>query len=387
MLKFALVILFLNPVFAVLGGLNEKIFPAASGGFLSSAEKIIAAAAPRRQSNQTPAKTPGAGRQNYLSLLNVADISSLPANGTSAVPESETNAPAVQTEKASEPEPSAPSRSELSAAEAGRLIYPARNFNVLDIEINADSYLLYDAERDIILYSKNIEKKMFIASLTKLITAMVVLDFGKADDVTTVSKAAVETEEDFGNLVVNEKISVENLLYALLVESSNDAATALAEYVAALKPENSAPAQNGKTASEYFVGLMNEKAAALGLKNTHFTTPSGLDGNYSTALDLVRLTKASFDYPLLWKIMKLPSADVFSADKKIKHHLVNSNKLLSESNVLGGKTGYTEEAGECMILVHEIKQGQRNIFVILKSTDRMAEMKKFIRWSTEAFLW
>lgn len=369
MLKFALVILFLNPVLAVFGGLNDNFFSAAGGVFTVLARKMNAPAF------QSTAKTQ---RQNYLSLLNLSDFAALPNDKTNVVlePAPENPTPIQKEEIQTEP------ASEISRAEISQLmIYPARNFNVLDIEINAESYLLYDAERDLILYSKNIEKKMFIASLTKLMTAMVVLDNAAPEEIAFVSQNAVKTEGEMGNLVVGEKISVGNLLRALLIESSNDAAAALAEYI-----ENKTAENGGERLK--FVELMNEKAAELGLKNTRFTTPSGLNGNYSTALDLVRLTKAAFNYPLLWKITKLKSADVYSDDGKINHHLTNSNKLLAEfQNILGGKTGYTEEAGECMILVHEIKQGQRNIFIILNAKDRTAEMRKFILWSFGAFLW
>lgn len=358
MLVKILLLIFLNPVISVFSESLPRLNPRIAADFLFKERRISAAAE----------------NTNYFSLLK-EPRGNLGADINFGV----LLQPAVEAEKPAAPESPAPEK----IADLPK-IYPVRNFNAPDAEIDAKSYLLYDAERDLILYSKDIEEKMFIASLTKLMTAMVVLDFGKTDDIVVVSKAAVETEGVFGNLVVNEKISVKNLLHALLIESSNDAATALAEYITSLNPENAA----GKTVSEYFVGLMNEKSAALGLKKTHFTTPSGLNGNYSTAFDLARLTKAAFDYPLLWEIMRLPSAVVYSADKKIAHRLTNSNKLLGFfPNILGGKTGYTEEAGECMILVQEIKQGQRNIFVILNSPDRFGEMLKFLKWSVEAFLW
>lgn len=376
MLKFTLVILFLNPVFAVFGGLNDNFFPVAGGVFTVLAQKMNAPAF------QSTAKTQ---RQNYLSLLNLSDFAALPAeqagltaDETNVVLEPAPENPAAIQKEEIQTEPA----SEISRAEISQLmIYPARNFNVLDIEINAESYLLYDAERDLILYSKNIEEKMYIASLTKLMAAMVVLSNAAPEEIAFVSQNAVKTEGEMGNLVVGEKISVRNLLHALLIESSNDAATALAEHI----ENKSAESEGGRLK---FVELMNKKSEVLGLKNTHFTTPSGLNGNYSTALDLIRLAKASFDYPLIWEILKKSSAEVESDDKKIVHHYANSNKLLARfPNILGGKTGYTEEAGECMILVHEIKQGQRNIFVILNAKDRTAEMTKFIQWSLEAFLW
>lgn len=371
MFKFIIVILFLNPVFAVLGVFNGDFFSGATAGIFSSFARKISAPV-----SQPASKTQ---RQNYLSLLNFSDFAALSADKTDAISESVPENPAsIQKEEEIQTEPVA----EISRVGSSQLmIYPARNFNILDAEINAKSYLLYDAEHDIILYSKNIEEKMFIASLTKLMTAMVVLSNAAPEEIAFVSQNAVKTEGEMGNLVVGEKISVKNLLHALLIESSNDAATALAEHIENKSAEN----EGGRLK---FVELMNKKSEVLGLKNTHFTTPSGLNGNYSTALDLIRLTKASFDYPLIWEILKKSSAEVESDDKKIVHHYANSNKLLARfPNILGGKTGYTEEAGECMILVHEIKQGQRNIFVILNTKDRTAEMTEFIQWSLEAFLW
>lgn len=259
-------------------------------------------------------------------------------------------------------------------------ILPLRRWDIPNIEIQAFSALILDIESEKILYQKNIEEKIPIASLTKLMTALIILETTDLDKIVTVSKKAVETYGKMGKLRVGEKISVKNLLYALLIESSNDAAVSLAENY------GNEFSQNDRL--DEFVDLMNKKALELGLKNTHFVDPSGLNpDNISTAWDLSQLTKFILNKPLIWEILQIPAIDVYSADGLYNHHLVNSNKLLGHlSGVVGGKTGYTEEAKECMILV--IKEKDSNIiFVLLKSPDRFKEMKELVNWVSKAYIY
>ena len=248
--------------------------------------------------------------------------------------------------------------------------------SVLDynnFKVKSKAAIAVNMEAKTILYDKNIEKKLPVASLTKLMTALVILDEIDLNSRVIVSKNAVASEGDKGNLKAGEEITARNLLYLLLVNSSNDAAVALAEHIS--------------DSEEKFVGLMNAKTEELELKNTRFANATGLDkkDNYSTAYDLAKLINHALEKPLLWEIMRVQSLSVFSVDGKETHHLKNTNKLLGKLpgiNIIGGKTGFTNQAEECLILVvSRPENNKRIICVILGSEDRFGEMEKLVNWA------
>ncbi len=257
-------------------------------------------------------------------------------------------------------------------------IFPVRDWNIAEPRLSAKIAMVYDADSREILFQKNgINERHPIASITKLMTALVVVENIKPETVFKVSKKAVETYGTMGNLVVGEEITAENLLYALLVESSNDAATALAE--------------NFKnTSGKDLVELMNKKTTDLKLENTNFADPSGLDPqNYSSAWDLTKIIQEVLKYPLLEKIMKTSSISVSSTDGRFIHHLITTDKLLGKMpEIIGGKTGYTEEAGNCMIVAFKSPKGQGNLIaVVMESQDRLTEIETLIKWTEKAYLW
>ena len=133
---------------------------------------------------------------------------------------------------------------------------------------------------------------------------------------------------------------------------------------------------------------MNEKSKKLGLKNTRFADPSGYDvGNVSTASEIVSLVRDSFKNSLIWEILKTPIKEVFSSDKKIRHRLVNTDELLNRlPNVIGGKTGYTDEAQGCLVLV-VAQDNERLISVVLGAQERFLETEKMINWVQKAYRW
>jgi D-alanyl-D-alanine carboxypeptidase len=232
-----------------------------------------------------------------------------------------------------------------------------------------------------ILFQKNINQSLPIASLTKMLTALVVVDKLSLSDKVRVSKAAVNTYGQMGGLVVNEEISVENLLYVTLMDSSNDAAVALAEAVESREAD-------GKTFSD----LMNAMAKKLGMNDSRFSDPAGLNpDNLSTASDLVKLVVADLENPLIQKIIGTDEIDVFSTDHLIKHRLKNTNKLLDKTpGIIGGKTGYTEEAGECMILIADAPKKDDYFFVVLLGSGlgmRFAETEKIVDWTRKNYGW
>ena len=142
----------------------------------------------------------------------------------------------------------------------------------------------------------------------------------------------------------------------------------------------------------------SKEAKEIGLENTHFVDPIGISKwNYSTIFDLIQLAKYSFNKSfisseagLIWQILGIKEIEIRSQDKKISHNLVNTNKLLDEiSEMIGGKTGFTNEAGNCMLTIVEIpeKPGKYLITVILGTEDRELETKKLIEWAQEAYIW
>jgi len=252
---------------------------------------------------------------------------------------------------------------------------PIRDWGIDSPEVEAKAALIFDSEKNKVLYQKNIDQALPIASLTKLMTALVVLENINVEETTAVSENAIAAYGDRGGLVVGEEIIVKNLLYALLMESSNDAAYALAEAVE-------------KKTGRSFIDLMNEKAQELELRKTQFTDPSGYNpDNISTVGEITRLIEYSFGEPLIWEIMKTPMIELFSVDRRVRHYWINTDKLLARlENVVGGKTGYTEEAQGCLILVIRENSGYL-ISVILGAQERFLETEKLIGWVKKAYQW
>lgn len=261
---------------------------------------------------------------------------------------------------------------------------PIRDRRIDNLEIDAKSttsVLINNNGNEEILFEKNNNEKLPIASLTKLMTANIVLENYDLSQVREISENAVEENEDFGNLKVGEVFSVGELLYPLLMESSNDAAISLAEIVG----------------DEAFVDLMNLEAGKLAMENTHFVNPTGLGPknsedsiNYSTATDLIKLTKYLLETkPLIWQILSLAEFDLYSADGVFHHKVKSTNELLGETpSILGGKTGQTPEAKGCLILVLKTPRGKGYLInVILGSEDRFGEMRKLVNWVKEAYKW
>ena len=263
-----------------------------------------------------------------------------------------------------------------------RELKPLRNNEIPDLDIQAKSAIsvFFDSEgKGRILFEKASAQQLPIASLTKLMTAKVVLENYDLSKEITVSKEAVEQEEDLGKLEAGKTFSVEYLLYPLLMESSNDAAFSLANDYPGMTEEN-------------FVGLMNSIAQKLGLQNTHFFNSTGLDPedekseeiNYSSALDLVFLTQSLSEEPLVWQILSTPKYDLYGPE------LININKLLSNiPSIVGGKTGYTEKALSCFLLVSEAPKGKGRLVNVILGTanDRFSEMEKLTNWVQEAYNW
>jgi len=260
-------------------------------------------------------------------------------------------------------------------------LYPVNYTGQKPPLLTAKSAVVMDKNSSVVIYAKNENLWVLPASTVKIMTALVALDYYRPEDILTVGEV-----NDFGQtmkLVEGERITVENLLYGLLVASANDAALVLA--------------QNYPGGQKAFVVAMNRKAAILNLGNTYFANPTGLDsdeeGNlladfsYTTALDLARLAAEAFKNPLFSQIVKTEKITVTDVSGKISHQLFNINQLLGKVEGLkGGKTGWTEEAGECFVAYTE-KEGKEIITVVLGSKDRFGETKKLIDWVFTNYRW
>lgn len=266
----------------------------------------------------------------------------------------------------------------LSAPSTVSLL-PARNSEVPPLEISATKALVIEISTQKILYSKDPFGKQPVASLTKLMTALVAHEKLDNQAVLTISQHAIETPESFAHLVEGERLSVEQLLYAILLESSNDGAVALEEFYNATKP----------THAGSFIYQMNQKVNELGLETTSFAEPTGLSAqNQSSAFDIARILEAVFKKEKLAQIMKTPRYITTSQDNKYVHSWKNSNKLLeSDESIVGGKTGYTEEAGRSMAVVAQAPNGRYIILVVLDANDRETEIMDMLNWVRRAYVW
>lgn len=242
--------------------------------------------------------------------------------------------------------------------------------------IEAESAIIVDFESGALLFSKNASQKLPIASITKLMTAIIALEEGDLDEIVTVSTQAALTGGSKIWLYAGEQITLRSLLYAVLIHSGNDAAVAVAEHI------------SGDV--ETFVGKMNQKAKNLELISTNFENPIGFDhiDNYSTVYDLALLARYAYQKPFIRDAVKRKSMTVSSRDGKISHDLETTNKLLSSFlNVLGLKTGHTHAAGLCFVSIIENGNGNKIITVVLNSPERFTETKRMASWAFNSHIW
>lgn len=266
---------------------------------------------------------------------------------------------------------------------------PERILEVSDLEIGAAAALVWDFKEDFYLYAKNTEVGRPIASLTKLATSAIVLDYAQPQELATVSLKAVRNDGNSGNLREGEILTVNDLLAAALLESSNDAAYALAEYVGGKLTAN----PEAKTAPvREFVRLMSQKFNDLGLVHTNFNDPSGLEdiNSFSTAADLAKFIKylrTNSNYSPVWDILKLKTYHAEAQNGVAVHDFNTTNSFIDEPHALGGKTGFTPRALGNMALVVYGPNNAEIIYLILGSHDREGDMRKLIDWVNQAWQW
>ena len=226
-------------------------------------------------------------------------------------------------------------------------------------KINAGSWVLEDAGTGLYLAGKNPDKRMAIASTTKIMVALIALERGvDLDKEVTISDQAerfVGSVYSNVGLISGERLSVRELLVASLVPSGTDADYALAEYLGG---------GGGKAGVENFVDEMNQKAKSMGLKNTHFDNPAGLDSpeHYSSARDMAELARAAMKYPVFRDIVDTEQATISTQNREIQVYTTN-NLLYTYPPAIGIKTGTSPEAGPC--LVAAAKKGDESYIAVL----------------------
>lgn len=225
--------------------------------------------------------------------------------------------------------------------------------------VSAQSAILMEQDSGRVIFEKDAHTKRRIASITKIMTALLAVESGKLEDTVTVSSNAIRTEGSSIYLQEGEKIKLEVLVYGLMLRSGNDAAVAIAETVGG--------------SLDGFVYLMNQKAEEIGMKNTHFANPHGLDDHedhYSTAYDMALLTRYAMNNDTYKKIAGTKSYRSESTNNEWDRVWRNKNKLLTSlyEHSTGGKTGYTKRAKRTLVSTAE-KDGVEYIAVTLNDPD------------------
>ncbi len=250
-----------------------------------------------------------------------------------------------------------------------RVDVPLRNWEVGEPSINARAAIIYDLRRDRILYDKNLAESLPIASITKVVSALVVLEKMDLEEVLTVPLEAINvTGENGAELFSRENLTVDNLLRLMLIQSNNDAAHTLA-----------------LGSGFNFVGEMNALVERLNMINTRFYDPAGFDDRgFSTVSDLINLVEYSLKHDYLWQIMGIKDATIVSVEGII-HNITSTNRLLGQNlDIVGGKTGYTDAALENMLTVFD--HGKASFAtIVLGSNQRFRDTQELYNWVLRAY--
>ncbi|MBF8250184.1 MAG: Peptidase protein [Candidatus Levybacteria bacterium] len=240
--------------------------------------------------------------------------------------------------------------------------YPVFKYSI-NPDLTAKAIIIMDKDSKTVLFAKNPNLLFSMASTTKIMTALVALDYYKMDDVLTIQTENVEGVNV--GFKVGEKLKFADILYAMLLPSGNDAALALA--------------QNYPGGKDAFVKKMNEMAHLFHLNNTNFADSIGLEDSrdYTTPLDLARLASKTMENEIFAKIVATKAWEITDVTGGNKYSLTNLNKLLGIQGVNGVKTGYTTEAGQ--VLVTSKKEGDHTlIIIVMDSQDRFFDTSKLL---------
>lgn len=270
---------------------------------------------------------------------------------------------------------------------------PLRQMEMAELVLpNAHASLILDAQSGVILHHKGGTTHRQIASLTKVMTALLVME-----NVDSLEEVVTITDDVYGiegtvvgcprtgyctsnKLVEGEQLTVRDLMRAMLMNSTNDAALALGIYISG--------------SEQKFVDKMNSQVREWGFQDTHFCTPSGLeiDGQesscYSTAYDIARIAAKLLQYEDVWKIMQTPAMTIYSVDGKRSHEILNTDQILGSANIMGAKTGFTPAAGRSLLAVgHDGKGNNPVVAVLLDDPYRWEDIKEMFSWAYSAYRW
>ena len=222
--------------------------------------------------------------------------------------------------------------------------------------ITAEAAILVEASTGRVLYEKNADRLMYPASMTKIMTCLLALEHGHLEAPVTVSERAADTA--YGELSAQDRLTMEELLTEMMLESDNGASVAVAEHLS--------------KSAEVFADQMTARAAALGAVHTRFKNPNGLPawGHISTARDMMKITRAAWQLPAFRRMVGLPRHTVrFASPQSAPWEAVNTNRLLTEyKGMVGVKTGWTEAAGGCLAGAAE-RGGITLISIVMNATD------------------
>lgn len=232
--------------------------------------------------------------------------------------------------------------------------------------IKASALYLVDLKSGRVLLEKNATRRLPPASLTKIMTALVALESAPLQQVVKIDSRALGHPSSL-KFQAGEEFLLRDLLTAMLVASANDACEAVALHI------------GGE--DDRFVSMMNERARALGLKDTHFANACGFDapGHYSTATDLAKVTEQALQVPAISMMVRTVTRDIASVDGARQVLLRSTNELLLDPDVTGVKTGYTSKAGRCLI-ASMFKDGHRLLLVGLNVMDRWEQATRLLRY-------
>ena len=237
---------------------------------------------------------------------------------------------------------------------------------------SAEGAILIEASGENVIYEHNADQRLPMASTTKIMTALCAIESRDIHDKVKVSPAAVGVEGSSVYLTAGEELTLEDLLYALMLESANDAAAAIAMEVSG--------------SIEAFAGLMNERAQSLGCENTHFTNPHGLDNeeHYTSARDLARITAAALENETFRTIVSTYKHTIPMPGGGVRL-LLNHNRLLrTEDDVIGVKTGFTRRSGRCLVTAAE-RDGVTVVAVTLHDPDDWRDHAAMLEFGLDSY--
>ena len=228
-------------------------------------------------------------------------------------------------------------------------------------KIGAEGAILMDANTGAILYAKNIDERLYPASTTKIMTSLVALENCNLNDIVTVHQSAIDANASDGSnmgLYAGEQLTLEEILYGILINSANEGCNAVAEHISG--------------SIDNYVDLMNKRAKELGLKNTHFVSANGLhdDNHYTSPRDLAIIAREFFSHDVLCRMSSTPKYVIHETANHREHYLNSHNKLLSGMDyeyqyLVGSKTGFTSNSRQTLVSCAE-KDGMKLICVIMK---------------------